>query len=62
MKLAWEISHGFSLGAFDLSARVNPSPVGWQALPETASLAGGDLRGTGRQRLMARKPHRVDFA
>ncbi len=39
MKLAWEISHGFTAGSLDLGARTNPPAVGWDSLPETIMAA-----------------------
>jgi hypothetical protein len=53
MRLAWEISHGFTSGALDLSARAKAPPVGWQALPETVMVA--KLRRRGETAASARR-------
>ncbi len=53
MRLAWEISHGFTSGALDLSARAKPPLVGWQALPETVMVA--KLRKRGETAASARR-------
>jgi hypothetical protein len=53
MRLAWEISHGFTSGALDLSARAKPPLVGWQTLPETVMVA--KLRKRGETAASARR-------
>jgi hypothetical protein len=45
MGVVWEISHGFSSGELDLSARPQVATVGWAALPET--MLGNELKSKG---------------